>query len=268
MDINNYQERLKAAQDKLVKLNTTKDKYIQKINKLKNTLIDHGYNLDLLDTYIWSAEPSDMYRIRCDLEYAKEDLKHKEVDIINQENIVNSYKEKLAKAINTDNIINNNIPKVFIEFLDQWKKRVYDYYINGFNDYLAKIKELRLQRPNYVPYYYGRDNTAYYAYKEWEEKYSAIQDPLFDKLALEGSNKEKYLNDLLEEEKKNKLLDLNRRVTKVVGTITDASNLYIGYDGNINGIVIGEQGKAKVTTISAEGPIQRFHYRVLVHKIS
>lgn len=35
MDINNYQERLKAAQDKLVKLNTTKDKYIQKINKLK-----------------------------------------------------------------------------------------------------------------------------------------------------------------------------------------------------------------------------------------
>ena len=67
------------------------------------------------------------------------------------------------------------------------------------------------------------------------------------------------------------------RVTKVTGTITDASNLHLE-NGDINGIIIGERDKAKVQTISAGGYNdhiildsgrrgQCFHYRVLINPI-
>lgn len=49
-----------------------------------------------------------------------------------------------------------------------------------------------------------------------------------------------------------------------VGEITDTSNLSIGDKGDINGHVVGVKATANVNTISAEGPIQRFHYRTLI----
>jgi len=48
-----------------------------------------------------------------------------------------------------------------------------------------------------------------------------------------------------------------------VGEITDTSDLSIGDKGDINGHVVGVKATANVNTISAEGPIQRFHYRTL-----
>lgn len=62
--------------------------------------------------------------------------------------------------------------------------------------------------------------------------------------------------------------DLYTRCEKVVGKITEASSLYIGNNGSINGYVFGENGKAEVETIYAGGyNIQCLHYRVLVKKV-
>ena len=58
------------------------------------------------------------------------------------------------------------------------------------------------------------------------------------------------------------------RVEKVVGKITDATDLKVADNLELNGIVIGQEGKAKVSTITAGGyNIQCFHFRVLVKKI-
>lgn len=79
-------------------------------------------------------------------------------------------------------------------------------------------------------------------------------------------------NDLREkvinaEAKVAKLLDLIGRIMSTVGTITDASTLYIGPEGDINGCIEGTEGKAKIQTIGAGGyNIQCFHFRTLIHE--
>jgi tetrahydromethanopterin S-methyltransferase subunit G len=80
---------------------------------------------------------------------------------------------------------------------------------------------------------------------------------------------EEKLNKVLAQEKLAKYYDLCNRISAVVGEIQDASNLSIGRQhGEINGIVVGSKGMARVETISAGGyNIQCFHYRVLVHKV-
>lgn len=86
------------------------------------------------------------------------------------------------------------------------------------------------------------------------------------------------LDKVLAQEKLNKYYDLCDRISKVVGEITNASDLKIGYkNGELNGIVEGTKGKAKVETVGAGGYNtdiivnvkhgQIFHYRVLVTPI-
>ena len=79
----------------------------------------------------------------------------------------------------------------------------------------------------------------------------------------------KKLNKTLAQEKLAKYFDLCNRISDVVGEITDASNLSIGEQrGELNGIVKGTKGSARVETIEAGGyNIQVFHHRVLVHRI-
>ena len=69
----------------------------------------------------------------------------------------------------------------------------------------------------------------------------------------------------------NLILDLLKRVTKITGPVTDWSGLHTtrGNMGTVlNGIVIGEDGRAEVETILAGGyNIQRLHCRTLVKPI-
>lgn len=64
------------------------------------------------------------------------------------------------------------------------------------------------------------------------------------------------------------ILDLLNRVEDITGTVTDWDGLFLtagnGGFATINGLVIGEKGKANVKSIHASGPIQRLHIRTLV----
>lgn len=72
----------------------------------------------------------------------------------------------------------------------------------------------------------------------------------------------------IENDKQIKIIQLTMRVTDVVGTITDASQLDVGEKGDLIGVIHGEKGSARLETISAGGwNIQCYHYRTVVHSI-
>ena len=86
-----------------------------------------------------------------------------------------------------------------------------------------------------------------------------------------------WLDKKIEEEKKAKIIELMTKVSKITGVITNATNLHLE-NGDINGIIIGEDGKARIQTIGAGGYNehvildsgrrgQRYHFRVLVHAV-
>lgn len=75
----------------------------------------------------------------------------------------------------------------------------------------------------------------------------------------------KNLDVVLKKEVESKKKKLIATVEKKAGKILDTTNLYIGKDGNINGIVTGEIKTVNVETILAGGyNIQCLHYRILV----
>lgn len=93
----------------------------------------------------------------------------------------------------------------------------------------------------------------------WEEQFS--------KSALEFIHSNKLEEDL-QKELENKRKSFIKRVEGKVGTIIDATDLKVAKNGAVNGIVIGEKGKAEVNTVYAGGhTIQRLHYRVLVKDV-
>lgn len=84
----------------------------------------------------------------------------------------------------------------------------------------------------------------------------------------DDQEREAWLEKAMEEEKRAKLIDLIGRIMGTVGTITDAAALHIGPEGDINGYIVGTEGKAKIQTIGAGGyNIQCFHFRTLIHEM-
>ena len=65
---------------------------------------------------------------------------------------------------------------------------------------------------------------------------------------------------------RSKMLDLAQCIGEKVGRITDAAGLHV-QNGEIAGVIYGENGSATIQTIGAGGyNIQRFHFRTLVHQ--
>lgn len=197
--------------------------------------------------------------------------------------------------------------KALVDFLNNWEKMAREWYIENskyminemnkhhdelytqlLNDNYFKMswEEKRNYRGQFNRYYdsmnkFLKDNefissttielTGVGFYKEDKENddYDSLFGYFSSKGAYKGSLDMNTLDKRLAQEKQRKYEDLVRRISEVVGEIQDASNLSIGdQNGELNGIVKGSKGSAKVQTIGAGGyNIQVFHYRVLVHKI-
>lgn len=76
-----------------------------------------------------------------------------------------------------------------------------------------------------------------------------------------------FLERTMDREMRSKMLDLAQRIGEKVGRITDAAGLHV-QNGEIAGVIYGENGSATIQTIGAGGyNIQRFHFRTLVHEL-
>lgn len=212
-------------------------------------------------------------------------------DIKNTENKISEFQERLQywrdkkKAEDKRNEV-PMIPAVE-EFLQNWRKSADKWYrseVESLKKWQEDYKVYKEQQISELKTIFG--DTRVDRYWQDEEVKKAMRERKVDRNYAINYEKSRYsvlvrllsveskkgfeekLNKELDSEVIAKRVDLYHRCSAVVGVITDASGLRTGSNGSINGIVIGENGKAKVETIMAGGyAIQCLHYRVLVNPI-
>ena len=197
------------------------------------------------------------------------------------------YGKDLSIAIEKEN--SRNV-QVIIDFLQTWKEKVYETYKKDMMDYYdlsfefheesrkcgygpksEKYEELR-QRLNHNlkgvweqrEYMNSWGNKSTTKVKIADGKWEHLSMYVFGRNSAEAF---KLLEKDLEKEAIRKYDFIIERTNKIVGEITDVSNLHIADNGELNGFIVGTRGKAKVTTIIANGPIRIAHFRVLIKEI-
>ena len=186
--------------------------------------------------------------------------------------------------------------------MEQWKNKCKEYYTDlanrlievSFKEYEVTKEELQKlyvtktdfktrekkiirryedsELDNIIEDSYLNDIASYQIRKryieDFREKYFTtdlmVIDKIIDYNTINFEALEKILNNEVEAKKEMFI----ERIKEVVGVIEDLTDLSIGDNGEINGIVIGKKCKARVQTIGAGGyNIQCYHFRVLVNKI-
>lgn len=207
------------------------------------------------------------------------------------------YKNQLEVIKQKD--ASRNVPAI-LEFLNLWKNRVVDHYTRGLKVYFDEYNEVRRLGKEYWDIQYNYNDPTR---KEKEQVYETARDIFYGK--CHGYYERKYFTNRwgkqdykdvkvkdgeyewlrpynnyeeneayarlqkdVDEEAKRKYDFIIERTNRVVGQITDASGLYISDNFELNGIIIGTNGKARVETITAGGwNIQCEHFRTLIHPI-
>lgn len=216
--------------------------------------------------------------------------------------ILASWQAKLDERIAADDYLEANAPEILKDFLENWKQHAITYYREKRIRFIEYRKELKAQEraarlealqtlpslERYREIYKGRELTdsdlanlwprkdvdAFLSergleYRQIQKKLNEFGDQITFKLLeiRDDQEREAWLEKAMEEEKRAKLIDLIGRIMGTVGTITDAAALHIGPEGDINGYIVGTEGKAKIQTIGAGGyNIQCFHFRTLIHE--
>ena len=226
--------------------------------------------------------------------YSEYDIRVTTREIEDAQKALEGYKAQLVTETEKDN--SRNV-EVILRFLEMWKTRVREYYIDGLTDYYTekqRVKELynKIERYSYFEENKSAEQLAYETANEdfrnkcrgyfeevpytdkWgniKHKAVKVKDGEYECLRPYSSfsNMDEAVAKLdkdLEQEAKRKYDFIIERTNAIVGTITDASNLEIGYKDDLNGYIIGDRGVAKVQTIGAGGyNIQCFHFRTLIN---
>ena len=237
-----------------------------------------------------------------DIRIKKDDIESAKRKLEEAEKILDNWKGKLDERISADDYLEANAPEILKDFLENWKQHAIAYYRQRRLDFIEFKKNLRAQEraarlealqtlpslERVRKLYEGREVTDYDLANLWPRKdvdkflhergldYCQIQKKIKDEgdsvtfrlLEIrDEQEREAWLERAMEEEKRAKLIDLIGRIMSTVGTITDAAALRIGPEGDINGYIVGTEGKAKIQTIGAGGyNIQCYHFRTLIHE--
>lgn len=316
MDINTLKDKVTNAEQKVAKCEATVEKHkvqlqkkIDKFNKLADKLGYEHYDFynsfyELNNAITDTSIRDDLVWAYTEVENKEEDIKTAESKVADAEKVLKNWQEKLNKEEANLQYINNEIPQILIDFLNDWKEHCREYVLTMTDKYFEEKQELKDTINTYCWEYivdnkdkfdylfnnysdnfetfnnsinYAQYINSYRDFKEFESIYNVKElkkslenkyNNYFVQFYISHRQDINALDKELEKEKNNKLLDLMNRVTAITGIITDTTNLKINVKGDIDGIIYGEKGNCKVTTVGAGGyNIQCFHYRVLVKKI-
>lgn len=283
MEIKELQSRIEKKQLQIVKIE-------KRLNKWQNALVSDEtfakeYEWNSRNDKWWNMKTGDYdlsfeeyketkwdeYEEDCNVE-----IRRATRDLEEAKTTLKKYEDALLIEINKE-----NAPKIqiIVDFLDNWKEQV-SAYIHDNTKIVDKYYQVYSERCDF------HNNRYLYLKSMSEEEYKQKDIELREKAmsykekihpittqVYKGYGDEMYvdedkLNTILSKEAENKYWNLIEQVTRITGEIENISNLRLGLDGNLNGVVIGKSGNASVQTIGAGGyNIQCYHYRVLVHKV-
>lgn len=245
------------------------------------------FNLSFEDFMKTAPERYEDYLKDCDSEIRRAvyDLEEAETTLMKYQNQLNAAKVK-ADKLSQEKI------KVIWDFLEAYEQKLVRWYHRN----LEALKEYHELNSQYCDYsnnrhkYMEEEGLTLEQYREKLREMNKMQrdaksmvDPLTFQLYTLNRETGEYgldevkLKEILDKEIDNMYLRMIEQITEKIGEITDASYLSIGAKGDINGIIIGTNGKAKIQTIGAGGYNvgqivntkmgQRFHFRTLIHKL-
>lgn len=262
MNREELEQRIEAVNQKIEKAIKNRDKYLSNIS---------DENKKYTDVEKYSYTDIRKLPLSYDEEVSIDSCRAKNSEIKSLTNTLNKYKDQLNKL---DNFENQDKVKVIWDFLLRWKEDTFNKVIKNaqylyvldkkykdeFNKYKEENKE-RFEKASYM----GKIGIE----QRFSEDYYSDIFPLTRSVYIRaGKVDEKRLNNILDRDIQSKYTHIINKVKKVCGEIVDASNLHIGDDGTINGLIKGTIGNGYVETIVAGGyNIQIAHYRVIIHKV-
>lgn len=299
MKIETLKERIKKAEEKLIKINGTLERHNKSLQKIIDKLVKQ--NVDINNYDYEAYRHTEIEYILDSYKDKKNAIKETEKKLQQEQKRVAELKEQLKEAEAEENKINNNIPPVIIEFLQNWKSKAYDYYIKLANEYIAeRQKEYEVTKENLQSleseqykggrlgmhrvytdekieellsneYFYHnlKSEIRYYKLEEWCRQHSNNEMEVVKNIVNSINElSEEKLNKILDNEMNRKKDVFIKKIIEIVGSITDATELYIADNGEINGIITGEKAKARIQTIYAGGyNIQCLHFRMLINVV-
>lgn len=291
MEIKDLEARLEKKQAEIEKSNRIINKYITKWGFTAE-------DVEIVKTSSWKeikqyAEAnwpgrwpeSNDYEKRSDFE----ELRRKYNTLADQKTTLLKYQNQLAmmKAKEERNANTDKIP-VIVEFLEDWKQSVIKF-VEGNVHYIDEYYDLNSQYCDFFNSRYSFIRSGEMTEEEVKQKLSSLSKAeniakahISDLASMVYSYRNKTinydrLNEILDKDVEAKYWTMVDKVTEITGEITDASSLRIAGDGNLNGIIIGTDGKAKLQTILAGGYNQNvivnvkhgqiLHYRLLVNPV-
>lgn len=306
MKIETLKERIKKAEEKLIKINGTLERHNKQLEKKAKVLIDNGINPNNCDSFDYRQ--TDLYWDICDYESKLEDIKSNEKKTAEVNKTLENLKKQLIDQLTKESEIENEVPEILNIFLENWKQKCFKYYSELANEYiqltskewneyevtedeLAKLEKKEYDKIGYKYIWVKRytieeiedilkNGLSEYKIKDLKEdirdqyirKYreSHFQSDMFviDTIIYSNTINENKLNKILDEDVKAKKEMFIKRIKEVIGEIKDLTGLKIGENGEVNGIAKGVKCNAKVETITAGGyNIQCYHFRVLVNTV-
>ena len=283
MELSTIEIRINNARANIDKTLKTLERHHLRLEKYKKELDSRGIDYSDVSAAMAAAaneSRTDDYWLLGDYGDKLYDIKQNEKKLVELSNKLSQYLELFKKESERQDI--PHIPALE-EFLAAWKVEADLWYrdkTEAFLKFQAKNKaEVERIRAKYQPSPFLHRKEIEKEEKAAGVDYNTYQERIHRLFGLDVQNLvmelrhgqeafDKQLESLLNEEVKNKRLDLYYRCTAAVGVITDASGLYVGSNGSLNGYIVGEDGKASVETIVAGGyNIQCRHYRVLVKPV-
>ena len=231
---------------------------------------------------------------RCYDEYIKNcnwELDHAVQDLHDTQLTLEKYQNMLNLEIAKDNEFENNRIMVIWEFLLNYKEQVAQY-IRDNMEVLNEYYKVSSEACDWHNHKYSILQEKDISEEDWKEHYKELNHkerelkeavhPITSLVAKYNGYRQPHtvdeakLEEILLKDCKARYFQLVKEVTEITGIIIDATNLSM-HGGELNGIIIGEKGKAKVQTFSAGGHSthiivnekhgQCFHYRTRVDRV-
>lgn len=267
MKIETLNERISKAEEKISKKQAT-------IAKKQGWIEKRKANLAKLTT------KNERYWETCEINSLEEDIIRLEREVKEAQESLDGYRAQLVKE--EEKAASRDVVAI-LNFLENWKANVTKYYHERFEKFLEERAIRYEANRKYCEFvntgwHKIEDRAAAYVAKQEARENERKADRAFSRKwaflmrYIERNHPDKFNDELLAEDLQHeaecKYDDIIERTNAICGKIVDARGLWVGNKGDLDGIVIGERGRAKVQTIGAGGyNIQCFHFRTLVHEL-